>query len=114
MSQKHISAYGKTRDVCRQYLDSRWSKKCFAKNNEAITSHREVKKAFDALGLKKLPLMQSMKTEYATLDAELRKLNKGYRSDREAMISLLMAKQNIDRILGGQGNSDKAYEHDAR
>ena len=112
--QKHISAYGKTRDVYRQYRDSGWSKKFFAENKEAIATHREAKKVFDALGLKKLPSMQSLKTEYATLDSELRTLNKGYRSDREEMISLLMAKQNVDKILGGSDSSDKAYEHDVR
>ena len=112
--QKNINTYGKTRNVYRQYRDSGWSQKFFAENKEAIATHRESKKAFDALGFKKLPSMQSLKTEYATLDAELRKLNKGYWSDWEAMISLLTAKQNVDRILGRTDGSAKAYEHNAR
>lgn len=62
--------------------------------------HRAAKKHFDSLGLKKLLPMQSLKQEYATLAVEKKKLYLGYRPAREEMITLLRAKNNVDRILG--------------
>ena len=43
--------------------------------------------------------MKMLRAEYATLEAEKKKLYKDYRPAREEMVSLLMAKQNVDRIL---------------
>lgn len=58
------------------------------------------KRYFDSLGLKKLPTMQSLKQEYATLLAENKKRYPEYRQAREKMVELLTAKNNVERILG--------------
>lgn len=98
--QKHIGAYSKTREIYSRYRDSKWSKKFYAEHESDILLHRAAKKHFDSLGLTKLPTMQNLKTEYATLAAEKKKLYSGYRAKKEEMIALLMAKQNVDRLLG--------------
>lgn len=108
--QKHIGAYGKTLDVYRQYRDGGWNKKFYAKHEQDITIHKAAKKAFDELGLKKLPTVKTLQTEYATLDAEKKKLYQGYRPAREEMIALLMAKQNVERILGMTSMPQKSHE----
>lgn len=108
--QKHIGSYSKTRDVYRQYIDGGKDKKFYNEHKEEIATHREVKKYFDSLGMKKLPSMKTLKQEYATLDAEKRKLYQGYRSAREEMIALLMAKQNVDRMMNLPNQNEKQKE----
>ena len=109
--QKHIGIYSRTLEVYRQYRDSGWSKKFYAQNDTDIASHKAAKKYFDSLGLKKLPTMETLKKEYATLDAERKSLSRVYRAQRDEMTSLLMAKQNVDRLLG-MVPPQKVHEND--
>lgn len=109
--QKQIGTYSKTREVYAQYRDSKWSKKFYAAHEGDILLHRSAKKYFDSLGLKKLPSMHHLKTEYATLTAEKKKLYGGYKAAREEMIALLQAKQNVDRLLGNAPAQRKTQEH---
>jgi hypothetical protein len=110
--QKHIGAYSKTREVYSRYRDSKWSKKFYAEHEADILLHRAAKKYFDSLGLTKLPAMQTLKTEYATLAAEKKKLYSDYRAKKEKMIALLMAKQNVDRLLGASSEQEQKREAD--
>jgi len=96
--QKHIGSYHKTLDIYRQYRDSGWSKKFYVQHELEIIIHKAAKKAFDALGLKKLPTMKTLQTEYATLAAEKKKLWQRHRPARDEMIELLTAKNNVDRF----------------
>jgi len=50
--------------------------------------------------LKKLPSIQSLKQEYAALQAESRKIYPDLKRARAEMIELLTAKNNVERILG--------------
>lgn len=84
--QKHIGAYSKTREVYSRYRDSKWSKKFYAEHEADILLHRAAKKHFDSLGLTKLPAIQTLKTEYASLAAERKKLYSGYRAKKEEML----------------------------
>ena len=71
------------------------------------------KRYFNSLGLKKLPSMQSLKQEYATLYAENRKRYPEYKQARGKMIELLTAKNNVERILGvteKEKNRDRQQE----
>ena len=61
--------------------------------------HKAAKKAFDELGVKKLPTIKALNTEYAALMAEKKAAYAEYRKAREDMKELLTAKANIDRIL---------------
>ena len=108
--QKHIGVYSKTLGIYRQYRGSGRSKKFYALHEQDILLHGAAKKAFDELDLKKLPTMDALKKEYATLEAERKKLYQGYRPAREEMVSLLMAKQNVDRILNITSAPTKASE----
>lgn len=110
--QKHIGAYSKTREVYSEYRNSKWSKKFYAEHESDILLHRAAKKHFDSLGLTKLPTVQNLKTEYAALAAEKKKLYSGYRVKKEEMIALLMAKQNVDRLLGTPSEQTQKREAD--
>lgn len=50
--------------------------------------------------MKKLPSMQSLKQEYATLQAKKEKWYPEYKQIKAKMIELLTAKNNVERILG--------------
>ena len=100
--QKHIGAYGKTREIYAQYrkLTGRKREKFYEQHSSEITACQAAKRYFDSLGLKKLPSMQSLKQEYATLYAENRKRYPEYKQAKAKMIELLTAKNNVERILG--------------
>ena len=71
------------------------------------------KRYFDSLGLKKLPSMQSLKQEYAMLQAENKQRYPEYKQAKAKMIELLTAKNNVERILGVTGkekNRDRQQE----
>ena len=100
--QKHIGAYGKTREIFAQYrkLTGRKREKFYEQHSSEITACQAAKRYFDSLGLKKLPSIQSLKQEYATLYAENKKRYPEYKQAKAKMIELLTAKNNVERILG--------------
>ena len=98
--QKHIGTYSKTRGIYSKYRASGWDKDFYESQRTDITLHRAAKKYFDGLGLKKLPTIAALKQEYATLQAEKKKLYSGYRAAKNNMRELVVAKDNAAKILG--------------
>jgi len=62
--------------------------------------HKAAKKAFDELGVKKLPTVKSLQVEYAALLKEKKTAYADYRKARNEMKELLTVKANVDRLLG--------------
>ena len=62
------------------------------------------------LGLKKLPTIKALNTEYAELLADKKAARADYRKAREEMKELLTAKANIDRILELDKEQEEANE----
>ena len=58
------------RDVYVEYRKSGYSKKFLAEHEGEIILHKAAKKAFDELGLKKIPTVRSLQEEYAELLAQ--------------------------------------------
>ena len=96
----HIINYAKTRDIYAAYRKAGYSKKFKAEHESDILLHQAAKKAFDSLGLKKLPTVKSLQAEYASLLAEKKTAYAAYREARGEMKELLTVKANVDRILG--------------
>jgi len=120
-TQKHIGAYGKTRDVYKQYLNAKNRGEFFEGHRAEITLHTAAKKYFNESGYgkdKKLPAIADLKQEYAALAAEKKKLYSGYRSAKSNAQDLLVAKGNADRMLGikaeGQIQSEAPRERKAK
>ena len=97
--RKHIVNYAKTRDIYAAYRKAGYSKRFLAEHESEITLHKAAKQHFDELGVKKLPTIKALNTEYAALMAEKKAAYAEYRKAREDMKELLTAKANIDRIL---------------
>ena len=100
--QRHIGTYSKTREVYAQYrkLTGRKQGKFYEQHSNEIEGCQAAKRYFNSLSLKKLPSMQSLEQEYATLQAKKGKLYSAYREAKPEMIELLTAKNNVERILG--------------
>ncbi len=115
--QRHIGTYSKTREVYVQYrkLTGRKQAKFYEQHTSEITSCQAAKRYFDSLGLKKLPSIQSLKQEYAALQAEGWKVSPDLREARAKMIELLTAKNNVERILGvTEKEKNRDRQQDAR
>ena len=97
--QQHIINYSKTRSTYVAYRKSGYSKK-FKQDHEAdILVHQSAKKHFDSLGIKKLPTVKSLQSEYAGLLAQKKNIYPEYRKLQAEMKDLLTVKANVDRLL---------------
>ena len=97
--QKHISNYGKTKEIYTQYRKSGYDKSFLENFEEKIILHEAAKKAFNALGVKKLPSIKTLKTEYAALKSEKNKLYSEYKKTKDEVKKLTVIKANTDRLL---------------
>ena len=97
--KKHIIHYVKTRDVYIGYRKSGYSEKYLEAHEHDIMLHKTTKKAFDELGLKKLPTIKSLQAEYAVLLAEKKKDYEQLLTAREKMRALTVHRENLRRIL---------------
>ena len=95
----HILTYIKTRDVYVAYRKVGYSKKFYAEHESDILRHKAAKKAFDELGLKKLPTIKKLQDEYAKLLEEKKKTLPEYRKARSEMRGVLTVKANVESIL---------------
>ena len=107
----HIINYSKTRDTYVAYRKAGYSKKFKTEHECEILLHQAAKKAFDELGLKKLPTVKSLQAEYAALLAEKKSAYADYRRARDEMKELLTVRANVDRLMGyGGAEPDKETE----
>ena len=95
-----IINYIKTRDVYAGYRKAGYSKKYLAEHESDIIIHKAAKKAFDELGLKKLPTVKSLNAEYAELLAQKKAAYAEYNTAKKEMRELLIHKANVEHILG--------------
>ena len=95
----HNLNYRKTRDVYVGYRQAGYSAKYYAAHEAEILLHKAVKKAFDELGVKKLPTKAELDGEYAKLISDKKAAYAEYHRVRNEMKELLTVKANVDLIL---------------
>jgi hypothetical protein len=105
--QKHIVDYSKTRQTFIDYRKAGYSKKFKEAHETDILLHQAAKKAFDELGLTKIPSVKSLRTEYASLLEEKKKARLEHSQARSDMKEILVAKSNVDRFLGTDSHAQK-------
>ena len=112
----HISNYVKTREVYVAYRKAGYSKQFLAQHESDILLHKAAKKAFDDMGVKKLPKVKELQAEYASLLDKKKKAYAQYRHSREEMRELLTAKANVDRLMdmGHDQAHEKEKDHGQR
>ena len=104
--------YSSFREVYVAYRKAGYSKKFREEHEEEILLHQAAKNAFDEMGVKKLPKVKELQTEYAKLLEEKKKTYAEYRRSREEMRELLTAKANVDRVLKMEVEQDVEKEKD--
>lgn len=112
----HIINYAKTREIYVAYRQAGYSKKFRQEHEAEILLHQAAKNAFDDMGVKKLPKVKELQTEYAKLLEEKKKFYAEYRRSREETRELLTAKANVDRLLkmDEEQKQEKEKDHDQR
>ena len=114
----HIINYSKTRDVYVAYRKAGYSKKFYEEHTADLLLHKAAKQAFDELGMKKLPTVKSLNTEYTALLSAKKKAFTEYTNDRAEMREVMTVKANVEGILEcskhigtvtRKGESDKIY-----
>jgi len=105
--RQHIINYSKTREVYVAYRKAGYSKKFLTEHEADILLHKAAKKAFDEMGIKKLPTVKKLQAEYAKLLDEKKKLYPEYSSTRQEMRDLQMARANVARLMGYDEKDEK-------
>lgn len=94
-----IINYAKTREVFEQYKASGYSKTFLTEHEGEIILHRAAKKAFDELGVKKLPSVKSINKEFDEVLRKKKVLYSQYHSSKERYREMLKHRANIQSIL---------------
>ena len=108
--KKHIIHYSNTREVYVAYRKAGYSRKFFSEHESEILLHKAAKKAFDELGVKKLPTIKGLDQEYATLLSEKKATYAEYHIVHEEMKELMIHKANVDNILGVHRTKEVLWE----
>ena len=108
--RKHIINYAKSRDVYMAYRKSGYSKQFLQEHESEILLHKAAKAAFDERDLKKLPSIQTLQLEYAQLLRAKKEAYSEYRKVRDEMKKLLIAQENLDRLMSEADMTQQQWE----
>jgi hypothetical protein len=113
--QKHIGTYGKTKEKFQAWQNIKNKKKAeefyeIPENRADIVLHQATKKFFDEhKNLRvdgKIPSIESLRKEWATLKTEKSSLYKDYNKIKSEAKELAVARQNAEAILFGQNREN--------
>lgn len=111
--QTHIINYNKTRDTYVAYRKSGYSKKFLAEHEADISIHKAAKKAFDEIGVKKLPTRKIIQAEFAELLTGKKSDYAELKRVREELRDLTVHKANYEELRHlEQMELRKEKEHD--
>ena len=94
----HIVNYSKTKDVYVAYRKSGYSKKFLEEHESDIIIHKAAKKAFDELGVKKLPTIKSLQVEFAELLSTKKTAYADLKKIRAELRELSVHKANYEEL----------------
>ena len=93
-----IVNYSKTRDVYVAYRKSGYSKKFLEEHEADIIIHKAAKKAFDELGVKKLPTVKSLQVEFAEKLTEKKEAYAELKKVRDELRDLTVHMANYEEL----------------
>jgi len=112
--KKHILNYRKTKDTYVAYRKAGYSKKFFEAHREEVTLHKAAKAAFDQLGVKKLPSIRELNTEYAEVLNRKKRAYSEYRIARSEMQAYLRAQKNVEQFFELEQEEQKREQEQNR
>ena len=106
--RKHIFNYANTRATYEAYRKTGYSRKFFEAHREEITIHKAAKKAFDELGVKRIPKVKDLNADYARLMAEKKQTFAEYRKARDEVKEYLIVRENISSLYEAERKENEA------
>ena len=100
--RKHIYNYSDTRATYEAYRKAGYSKNFFEAHREELTIHKAAKKAFDELGVKKIPRVRELDMEYAELMKEKKAKFREYRAACSEAREYLAIRENIASLYDAE------------
>jgi len=94
----HIVNYSKTKNIYIAYRKSGYSKKFLEEHESDIIIHKAAKKAFDELGVKKLPTVKSLQVEFAELLSTKKTTYADLKKVRDELRELSVHKANYEEL----------------
>ncbi len=91
-----IIDYGKTREIYAKYKDCGKSNQYYEDHRSDIERHLAVKKVFDEFGLKKLPSIKRLDTEFTELQEERKTLYPQYKEKKKEMQKWQNIQSNLE------------------
>lgn len=109
----HIFNYAKTREVYVAYQKAGYSQKFLEAHREEIAIHKAAKEAFGERS-GKLPKIKELNAEYSMILGEKKKAYAEYRQVKKEMQDYIIAKHNVDEILGGERKEEVEHNRGNR
>ncbi len=110
----HIVNYSKTKDVYVAYRKSGYSKKFLEEHESDIIIHKAAKKAFDELGVKKLPTVKNLQVEFAELLSAKKTAYVDLKKVRDEMRELSIHKANYEELRDLEKREDRKEQERGR
>lgn len=110
----HILNYIKTREIYTAYRKAGYSAAFRAAHESEIQIHQAAKRAFDELGVDRLPTVKSLNARYAELLSSKKATYGEYRKVRDEMKALLVAKANVDKLLDEDSEHGRKKENERK
>lgn len=95
----HIVNYGETRNTYAEYRKAKRPSEFYEQHRADIEMHLAAKRAFDELGVKKLPSLAQLNAEFLELSAQRKAQYEDYRKAKNNMLEWAATKNNMERIL---------------
>lgn len=110
----HIVNYSKTKDIYVAYRKSGYSKKYLEEHEADIIIHKAAKKAFDELGVKKLPTVKNLQVEFAELLSAKKTAYADLIKVRDEMRELSIHKANYEELRDLEEREDRKEQERGR
>ncbi len=110
----HIVNYSKTKDIYGAYRKSGYSKKFLEEHEADIIIHKAAKKAFDELGVKKLPTVKSLQVEFTELLSAKKTAYADLKNLRDEMRELSIHKANYEELRDLEEREDRKEQERGR
>ena len=109
--QKQIAICSKTRNAHIEYFKAGYSNKFMALHEADIILNQAAMKYFDGLGLTKLPIIASLRAEYAEALEEKKQIYADYHQARDEMKELTTARANADDLFSDASHREREREY---
>lgn len=94
-----MSIYGETWGIYSAYRKAKHPDEFYQQHLADIEMHLAAKRAFDELGVKKLPSIAQLNAEFTELSAQRKAQYEDYRKAKANMLEWTATKNNMERIL---------------